>query len=86
VKPVNDVISEIEAAFRDVPLGRRTLHEAEVMDRYSATEADFAAARDLDRERDWRDVPDASIRECPEALVPRPTRSDHKGLARQIEV
>ena len=67
MKQVNDVIGEIEAAFRDVPLGERTLHQAELMDRY-ATDAERLAARELDPERDWREVPDASIRECPDAL------------------
>jgi len=68
VETVEKVIREIEAAFREVPLGTITLHAAELMDRYSATEADRRSARDLDQERDWRDVPDASIRECPNAL------------------
>ena len=67
MESVDRVIREIEDAFRGAPLGSVTLHEAEVMDAYG-TEAERGAARDLDRERDWRDVPDASIRECPAAL------------------
>jgi len=68
VNAVNDVISAIEAAFRDVFRGALTLHEAELVDRYSATNAERMAAREVDREDDWRDVPDASIRQCPDAL------------------
>jgi hypothetical protein len=68
VQPVEQVIGEVEEAFRGVPLGKRTLHEAELLDRYSSTEVELRAARELDPERDWRDVPDAAIRECPVAL------------------
>jgi len=68
VDSVEEVIRAIEGAFRGVPLGKLTLHEAEKMDSYGSTDADLKAARGLDRERDWRDVPDASIRECPVAL------------------
>jgi hypothetical protein len=64
---VETVIKEIEEAFRGVPLGNITLHEAEVMDGYG-TAQERAAARARDTERDWSNVPDASIRECPAAL------------------
>jgi hypothetical protein len=64
-----DVIDAIEEAFRGVPLGKITLHEAEAMDRYSFTDADLRAAREIDPERDWRDIADTSIQECPDALA-----------------
>jgi hypothetical protein len=64
----DDVIRAIEEAFRSVPLGKITLHEAEKMDSYGSTDAVLRAARDLDPERDWRDVPDDSLRACPDAL------------------
>jgi hypothetical protein len=67
VESAEDVIGAIERAFRGVPLGRITLHEAEAMDSYSSVDT-LRAARDRDPERDWRDVPDASIRHCPAAL------------------
>ena len=68
MKSVDDVIREIEDAFLGVPLGQLTLHEADLMDSYGATEAQRKAARDRDPERDWRAVPDASLRECDYAL------------------
>jgi hypothetical protein len=51
-----------------VSVGQLTLHEADLMDSYSATDAQRSAARDRDPEGDWRDVPDASLRECDYAL------------------
>jgi hypothetical protein len=68
VESADDVIRTIEEAFRGVPLGTLTLHEAELLDRYSSTDAERSAARKLDPERDWRAVPDASIQECGDAL------------------
>lgn len=68
MESTDEVIRRIEQAFHDVAIGRRTLHEAELLDRYSSTEAELSAARNLDPERDWRDVPDASIQSCGDAL------------------
>jgi hypothetical protein len=68
VKTADDVISEIEAAFVGVPFGQLSLHEADLMDSYGATAAQRQAARDRDPERDWREVSDASLRECDYAL------------------
>ncbi len=62
------VLRAIEEAFADVPPGRITIHEAEAIDRY-ASEAERAAERGRDAERDWREVPDESIGECPDALA-----------------
>jgi hypothetical protein len=67
LQPVDQVIRELEDAFLGVPLGKITLHEAEALESY-ATDVQRRAARELDRERDWRDVPDQAIRECPAAL------------------
>ena len=67
MQSVEQVIEEVEDAFREVPLGKVTLHEAEALDS-CATDVERRAARDLDRERDWRDVPDRAIRECSVAL------------------
>jgi hypothetical protein len=66
-KSADDVIKEIEAAFLGVPIGQLTLHEADLMDSY-ATDAELRAARERDPERDWRDVPDASLKVCSYAL------------------
>jgi hypothetical protein len=67
VQPIEQVIKEVEDAFRGVPLGKLTLHEAEALDGY-ATDVERRAARELDREQDWRDVPDTAIQECSVAL------------------
>jgi Family of unknown function (DUF6714) len=67
MESVEAVIAAIEKAFRGVVRGAVTLHEAEVMDGYG-TDAARREARTRDREVDWRDVPDSSIRECPTAL------------------
>lgn len=68
MQPVEQVIREVEEAFRGVSLGKLTLHEAELLDNCGSTEGERSAVRDLDRERDWRDVPDKAIRECSVAL------------------
>jgi hypothetical protein len=67
MESVEHVINEIEKAFRGVALGKLTLHEAELLDSYSS-DGERMRARELDCERDWRDVPDGAIQECPEAL------------------
>ncbi len=64
---VEDIIRAIEQAFRGVCRGAITLHEAEVIDDYG-TEAQRQRARKLDTEDNWREVPDASIAACPDAL------------------
>jgi hypothetical protein len=85
---VEQVIEEVEDAFREVPLGKVTLHEAEALDA-CATDVERRAARELDRERDWRDVPDRAIRECSvaapqdrsrEGVRPRATGNEFRGI------
>jgi hypothetical protein len=65
---VDDIVREIEQAFGGVCRGEVTLHEAEVIDDYG-TGAERQKARKLDTEEDWREVPDASIQACPDALT-----------------
>jgi hypothetical protein len=67
MESVDDIVRAIEVAFAGVPRGRVTLHEAEVIDGYGTAE-ERQQARELDPEQDWRDVPGASIEECPDAL------------------
>jgi hypothetical protein len=67
MESVDDIVRVIEAAFAGVPRGRIALHEAEVIDGYGTAE-ERQQARELDPEQDWRDVPGASIEECPDAL------------------
>jgi hypothetical protein len=61
------IIAAIRAAFRGVARGAITLHEAEVIDDYG-TDEERAAARELDTERGWEEIPDAYVEECPSAL------------------
>ncbi|HLK90980.1 MAG TPA: DUF6714 family protein [Polyangia bacterium] len=67
MEPVENIIRAIEEAFGGVCRGAVTLHEAEVIDDYG-TESERQRARKLDREDDWREVPDVSIAACPNAL------------------
>jgi hypothetical protein len=67
VESPNEVIAAIRAAFAGVTRGAITLHEAEVIDSYGS-HAERAAARRLDTEASWDQVPDADIRECSNAL------------------
>jgi hypothetical protein len=67
LESVESIIQTIEQAFSGVRRGAITLHEAEVLDSYG-TDAERQDARTLDTEDDWRQVPDASIGECPVAL------------------
>ena len=67
MESVEDIIRGIEQAFGGVCRGAVTLHEAEVIDDYG-TEVEREDARMLDAEDDWREVPDASIEACPDAL------------------
>jgi hypothetical protein len=57
----------MEAAFSQVEPGEITLHEAQAIDGHG-TEGEQRNARKLDPERDWRDVPIASLEDCPSAL------------------
>lgn len=61
------LIEAIETAFAGVPRGAISLHEAEVIDSYG-TEKERERARAYDQVEDWRDIPDASIEACPNAL------------------
>ncbi len=64
---VQEIVSSLERAFATVRRGARTLHEAEVIDDYG-TEAERRQARARDPEDDWRDIPDASMQRCADAL------------------
>jgi hypothetical protein len=61
------LIRQIQIAFDEVRRGIITIHEAEVIDSYGSKE-EMVAARKLDRERRWQDVPDGHIEECSNAL------------------
>jgi hypothetical protein len=67
VTDTESIITAMERAFTALSRGIVTLHEAEVIDHYG-TDAERRKARTRDTEKDWRDVPDASIEECPNAL------------------
>lgn len=66
--PAGAVLRAIEDAFAGVPPGRITIHEAEAIDRW-APDDERAAERRRDPERDWREVSDAAIGECQDALA-----------------
>jgi hypothetical protein len=62
------LIAEIAAAFDGVSRdGGTTLHEADAMDDFKSPEEQHAARR-LDLERRWQDVPDEDIFACCSAL------------------
>src|SRR5215210_2470119 len=62
------LVVEISAAFDGVSReGGTTLHEAEAMDDWKSPEEQRAARR-LDPETRWQDVPDADISACCSAL------------------
>jgi predicted negative regulator of RcsB-dependent stress response len=62
------LIRQIESAFDGVQLGDGvSLHEAEAIDD-NLSEQECAAARKLDRESRWQDVPDAAIRDHSSSL------------------
>ena len=61
------IIAEIHAAFRGVPRGQITLHEAEVIDNYGSKE-ERINARKLDTEQKWEEIPDNHVEECTSAL------------------
>ena len=63
----DSIISAVERAFASVRRGAVTLHEAEVIDNYG-TAVERLEAQRHDPQDDWRDVPDSSIKECPNAL------------------
>ena len=66
--PREQVIDEIRRAFADVSREDGvTLHEAEVIDDYGSTE-ERAAARRLDTDLRWQDVPDRLIQEYSDTL------------------
>ncbi len=64
---IGDLVSAVEEAFASVSRGVVTLHDAEVIDLYG-TDAERRNAETRDPEHDWRNVPDSSIEECPDAL------------------
>ncbi len=61
------IIAAIEEAFRGVPRGAISIHEAEVIDVYGS-QVEQACARKRDAERRWEDVPGESIEACTTAL------------------
>lgn len=61
------IIGDIRRTFGGVRRGRVTLHEAEVIDTYGSA-AERAAARRLDPDGRWEDVPDDHITGCPSGL------------------
>ena len=62
------LIQEIESAFQAVQrLDGITLHEAMVLDNYGSAQ-EQQAARALDPEDHWQDIPDAVMRDCDSAL------------------
>jgi hypothetical protein len=55
------LIREVEAAFNGVALGNGvSLHQARAMDDY-ASDAEVAAARAMDTEERWQEVPDEKL-------------------------
>src|SRR5262249_23750467 len=63
-----DIIGEIRRAFADVSRADGvTLHEALVIDAYGS-DAERSAARELDTDRRWQDVPDHLIEANDSAL------------------
>jgi hypothetical protein len=62
-----EIMEAIRLAFADVQRGTITIHEAEVIDSYGATE-ERQAARQRDTGASWKDVPDEEIQECTWAL------------------
>ncbi|WP_298867208.1 DUF6714 family protein [uncultured Gimesia sp.] len=54
------IIKEIQDAFRGVPRGKVTLHEADVID-YYGSEKEAEKARSLDTESRWEEIPDEHI-------------------------
>ena len=66
VTAVEELIRDIEAAFRDVQRGRGlTLHEAAEFEGTDyCTAEERARVRALDPETRWQDIPDSSLEEC----------------------
>lgn len=65
---VMELIAEIAAAFDGIPLeDGTTLHQAIAIDDWKTPEEQFAARR-LDTEPRWQDVPDDAIIACQSAL------------------
>ncbi|MCA9017438.1 MAG: hypothetical protein KDA77_19100 [Planctomycetaceae bacterium] len=62
------IIEEIHEAFRGVPRGEVTLHEADVWDDYGSEE-EAQKARSLDTENSWEEIPDEWIENCGGALA-----------------
>ena len=63
----HEVIAAIRAAFDGVERGAVTLHEADVMDSYGSAE-ERAAARLLDTDRVWEQVPAEDVERFASAL------------------
>lgn len=61
------IIEEIHEAFRGVPRGEITLHEADVWDDYGSEE-EAEKARSLDTENSWEEIPDEWIEHCSSTL------------------
>ena len=66
-RTVKELVEAIHAAFRGVSRGEITIHEAEVIDSYGTTK-ERAAARRLDTDQCWEEIPDKHIEECSTAL------------------
>ena len=65
---VEDLLAEIEATFGPVRLGDGTsLHQADALDDYSPPDV-VAAARSLDTEQRWQDIPDEKVDQFYHAL------------------
>src|SRR5262245_43324220 len=61
------IIEAVHHAFRGVTPGAISLHEAEVIDVWGSNE-ERAAARRIDKENSWEEIPDQHIEECTSAL------------------
>jgi len=84
VETIESTIEAIRAAFRGVPRGEITLHEAEVIDSYG-TAKERAAARRRDTEERWEEIPDKQIEECSNALSHLDPQSWRYYLPRYME-
>ena len=69
---LRQLLAEIEAAFGDVRLGGGvSLHQARAIDDFhlGLGGPDFAAARRLDAEERWQDIPDGKVENLSDTLV-----------------
>jgi hypothetical protein len=66
---VHQLIADIEGAFGDVGLGDgRSLHQADAIDRYRP-DSEIEAARKMDSEQRWQDIPDEKVEKFNMALA-----------------